>query len=47
MTNVMLANKSLAKRFWVKAINTACYVSNRVYLRSDTSKTPYEIWNDK
>lgn len=43
MANVMLTNKGLAKRFWVEAINTACYVSKRVFLRLDTIKTPYEI----
>lgn len=24
-----------------------CYLSNRVYLRPGTSKTPYELWNEK
>lgn len=31
MTNVMLTNKSLAKRLSAEAINIACYVSNRVF----------------
>lgn len=43
MTNVMLTNKGLAKRFWAETINTTYYVSNRVFLRPDTTKTPYEI----
>ena len=45
--NVMLANKSLAKRFWTEAINTTCYVSNQIFLRLGTTKTPYKIWNGK
>jgi hypothetical protein len=28
-------------------VNTACHISNRVYLRPETSKTPYEIWRGK
>lgn len=30
-----------------EAINTACYVSNQVFLRPGTTKTPYEIWNGR
>lgn len=47
MATVMLSNKDLPKRFWADAINTACYISNRVHLRPGTSKTLYEIWNRK
>jgi hypothetical protein len=28
-------------------VNTACHIINRVYLRPETSKTPYEIWRGK
>lgn len=42
MANVMLTNKGLAQRFWAEVINTTCYVSNRVFLRPDTTKTPYD-----
>lgn len=47
MANVMLTNKGLAKRFLAEVINTASYVSNRVFLRPNTTKTPYEIWNGR
>ena len=30
-----------------EAINTACYVLNRVSLRSILKKTPYELWKDR
>ncbi|KAM2397684.1 hypothetical protein ACFXTH_034458 [Malus domestica] len=47
MTRVMLKCKNLAKHFWAKAINTACYISNRLFLKPGTDATPYEIWRGK
>ena len=47
MARVMLDSKKLSKRLWAKALNTACYTINRVYLRPSTKKTPYELWKDK
>ena len=47
MARVMLNSKKLSKRLWAEAINIACYIINRVFLRSGTSKTPYEIWKCK
>lgn len=44
MARVMLNSQNLAKHFWAKAINIACYISNRVFLRSGTKQTPYELW---
>ncbi|XP_075499903.1 uncharacterized protein LOC142538472 [Primulina tabacum] len=43
MARVMLASKNIAKRFWAEALNTACHISNRVYLRSGSTMTSYEI----
>jgi hypothetical protein len=40
----MILSQNLAQHFWGEAINTACHIINRVYLRLETSKTPYEIW---
>ncbi|CAL2260119.1 unnamed protein product [Prunus armeniaca] len=31
MARVMLNSKNLAKHFWAEAVNTACYISNRVF----------------
>jgi hypothetical protein len=47
MAGVMIHSKNLAQHFWGKAVNTACHIINRVYLRPETNKTPYEIWRGK
>lgn len=47
MTRVMMKAKGVANHFWVEAMNTACYIINRVYLRSKTDKTPYELWKGR
>ncbi|GKD81988.1 retrovirus-related pol polyprotein from transposon TNT 1-94 [Tanacetum coccineum] len=38
----MLADSLLPITFWAKAINTACYVQNRVLITKPHNKTPYE-----
>lgn len=43
MARTMLDEHSTPKRFWAEAISTACYVSNRVFLRSIIGKTSYEL----
>ena len=40
----MLCENNLPKYFWKEAINTACYVINRVSIRLLISKTPYELY---
>ena len=47
MTRIMLNENNLPKYFWVEAINTSCYVLNRVLLRPILKKTPYELWKNK
>ncbi|KAL8542548.1 hypothetical protein ACS0TY_003427 [Phlomoides rotata] len=47
MARVMLTAKKLSKRFWAEALNIVCHISNRVFLRSGSSKTPYESLNNK
>ncbi|KAG9449333.1 hypothetical protein H6P81_009298 [Aristolochia fimbriata] len=44
MTRTMINSKDLPHTLWAEAVNTACYVSNRVHLRYLTHKTPYELW---
>jgi hypothetical protein len=39
----MLAEFKSLFNFWAEAINIACHVSNRLYLRKGLNKTPYEI----
>jgi hypothetical protein len=43
MARVMIHSKNLAQHFWGEAVNIACHIINRVYLRPETNKTPYEI----
>jgi transposase InsO family protein len=43
MARVMIHSRNLAQHFWGEAVNTACHIINRVYLRPETNKTPYEI----
>nr|GEU67229.1 retrovirus-related Pol polyprotein from transposon TNT 1-94 [Tanacetum cinerariifolium] len=39
----MLADSLLPIPFWAEALNTACYVQNRVLVTKPHNKTPYEI----
>ncbi|GKG00066.1 ribonuclease H-like domain-containing protein, partial [Tanacetum coccineum] len=41
---IMLADFKLPTTFWAKAVNTACYVQNRVLVNKPHNKTPYEIF---
>ena len=47
MVRTMLNEYSLPKYFWAEAINTACYILNRVLVRPLLTKIPYELWNNK
>nr|GEU32824.1 copia protein [Tanacetum cinerariifolium] len=39
----MLADSLLHTTFWAEAVNTACYVQNRVLVTKPHDKTPYEL----
>nr|GEZ65537.1 ribonuclease H-like domain-containing protein [Tanacetum cinerariifolium] len=43
----MLADSKLLTTFWAKAVNTACYVQNRVLVVKPHNKTPYELVHGK
>nr|GFB28071.1 ribonuclease H-like domain-containing protein [Tanacetum cinerariifolium] len=43
----MLADAKLPVTFWAEAVNTACYVQNRVLVNKAYNKTPYELFNGK
>ena len=43
----MLCEGHLSRYFWAKAINTACYILNRVLVRPILKKTSYELWKDR
>jgi hypothetical protein len=39
----MLDENRTPRRFWAEAVNTACFVSNKIYLRVHKQKTCYEL----
>nr|GEU44810.1 hypothetical protein [Tanacetum cinerariifolium] len=43
----MLADSKLLATFWAEAVNTACYVQNRVLVVKPYNKTPYEIFHGR
>ncbi|WVZ96955.1 hypothetical protein U9M48_042531 [Paspalum notatum var. saurae] len=50
MARTMLDEHRTPRKFWAEAINTACYVSNRIFLRAVLNKTSYELrfgWQPK
>ena len=47
MAHTMLNAFVLPKYFWMKAVNTACYVLNRIIIRPILKKTPYELFFGK
>ncbi|KAL2532301.1 Retrovirus-related pol polyprotein from transposon tnt 1-94 [Abeliophyllum distichum] len=47
MARVMLNSRKLPVKLWAEAVSTACYVLNRVTIRTGTSQTPYEIWKGR
>jgi hypothetical protein len=48
MAHTMISESKSAKRFWAEAaVNTTCYVQNRIYIRLILNKTPYEFTTKK
>ncbi|GJZ07078.1 putative ribonuclease H-like domain-containing protein [Tanacetum coccineum] len=43
-TRTMLADSKLPTTFWAEAVNTACYIQNRVLVIKPHNKTPYELF---
>ncbi|GJV73548.1 putative ribonuclease H-like domain-containing protein [Tanacetum coccineum] len=43
----MLADSKLPTIFWAEAVNTACYVQNRVLVVKPHNKTPYELFRGR
>ncbi|GKD58208.1 putative ribonuclease H-like domain-containing protein [Tanacetum coccineum] len=42
-TRTMLVDSKLPTTFWAEAVNTACYVLNRILVIKPHNKTPYEL----
>nr|GEY61697.1 retrovirus-related Pol polyprotein from transposon TNT 1-94 [Tanacetum cinerariifolium] len=47
VARTMLADAKLPVTFWAEAVNTACYVQNRVLVNKSHNKTPYELFNGR
>ncbi|WVZ52883.1 hypothetical protein U9M48_003889 [Paspalum notatum var. saurae] len=43
MALTMLDEHRTPRRFWAEAVNTACYIANRIFLRAFLGKTSYEL----
>jgi transposase InsO family protein len=47
MARTMLDEHRTPRRFWAEVVNTACYVSNRIYLRVHKKKTCYKLMHNR
>ena len=46
-TTIMLHGKNVPRDLWAEVVSTACYIINKVYLRTVMNKTTYELWHEK
>jgi hypothetical protein len=47
MARTMLDKYRTPKRYWAEAVNTACHVENRIFLRAFLNKTCYELMHGR
>jgi transposase InsO family protein len=47
MAQTMLMHSKLTDIFWTQAVHTTVHIQNKVMLRSNTHKTPYELWKGR
>ncbi|KAK0575374.1 hypothetical protein LWI29_038069 [Acer saccharum] len=47
MARVMLLRNNVPRNLWAEAVNTACYIGNRVFLRPGSRNTSYELWKGR
>lgn len=40
----LMIEKDVAQMYWREAVSTAVYTLNRVQLKKESNKTPYELW---
>jgi transposase InsO family protein len=43
MARTILDEHGTPRRYWAEAVNTACHVGNRIFLRTFLNKTCYEL----
>ncbi|GJS55897.1 putative ribonuclease H-like domain-containing protein [Tanacetum coccineum] len=46
-SRTVLADSKLPTTFWAEAVNTACYVQNKVIIVKPHNKTPYELFRGR
>lgn len=44
VARTMLMEDNLPHMYWREAVNTSIYTLNRVHIKSETGKTPFELW---
>nr|KYP75568.1 Retrovirus-related Pol polyprotein from transposon TNT 1-94 [Cajanus cajan] len=47
MAKTLLNDFSTPKHFWAEAVNTSCYIQNKIYITPLLKKTPYELWKGR
>jgi hypothetical protein len=47
MAQTMLMDYKLTDIFWAQVVYTTVHIQNRVMLRKNTDKTPYELWKGR
>jgi hypothetical protein len=47
MARTMLNEHRTLRRYWAEAVNTACHVGNRIFLRAFLNKTCYELMHER
>ena len=47
MARTMLDEHRTPRRFWAEVVNTAWYISNRIFLRAFKKKTSYELMHGR
>lgn len=40
----MINETNMDKHFWEEAVNTSCYIQNKISIRPIMGKNPYELW---
>jgi hypothetical protein len=47
MARIMLMDSKLTDIYWTRVVHIVVHIQNRVMLRNNTNKTPYELWKGR
>jgi hypothetical protein len=47
MAQTILMDYKLTDIFWTQVVHTLVHIQNRVMVRNNTDKTPYELWKGR